>query len=548
MIHRIFRVTPARVERKRSVGRNVGVVGPAAIGLVFGLACGDGAVERFVDAEVAPGSDAAAADADGVGDAVIGGDAGFTAAVDPVEFVGLAAAEFTQEAVQVGPIPARGGQGERVGVCSGLGAFALYEVVPADGVRLVRRINPEVLGAGRNRCQHFTAAGPFVVVAHRGDETIEQPFLAVVDPATGRTIAVHSPSDAPSFEGLTYHDGWLYAAAHEAGVSIFRVQADGQITPQGDLTGLSNAWRPLFNPSRSELYVADAQGGVAIYDAADPRRPVLKARIPTEGTVKDLAVGEGSSDGYLYAASGVAGVEVIDLTVPGGPAAVARIDTPGSALGITLDGTRLVVADWGPMLIFDLATAERPVLIGHQKAYGAAGEPDPTGRVLDVFAEGGRVFAAEWAGLQMHRLVADADAPDLVLPEPLAFSRTATGTEPTAGIFVSNFGRRLLTIDRILGTSTFVAEPQRFVVPESSQRLVTVTFRPQRPREVRATLTFFSDDPDEPQAQLLVVGNRAGLQPGDEVPNLRMFALDGQEIELASLRGQPILLAYFATF
>ena len=519
--------------------------GPCGLALAIAVtACGGGAASPASTPDAGPAlDDTLRPDADVVivdAGADAGGEPSDAAGLgDPVTFLGRPTPEdYVQEAVEVGPV------GDRVATCGGLGAFAMYDVETTSRIRLVRRTFPEIDRTGRNRCQHFAPVDRFVVVAHHGDETLPQPFLATIDPNDGDTVAVHSPPDAPAFEGVASYGRVLYVAAHEAGLLIFQVGSDGTLTPHGTVGDLQNAWKPVVDPEHERLFVADAQGGVVAYDIRDPIAPRFTGRVTTQGTTKDLAVGRR----YVYAASGTAGVEVIDTGAPGAMEKIGRVDTPGSALGIALEGPRLVVADWGPTFVFDISAPAQPALMGHQKAHDLTGAPNAAGRILDVFVREGRLFAAEWNGLEVHQLIIDADAPDLLAPRQLTFPRTPVGGEEALGMTLRNVGRRPLQVHRIITPSSLSVEPTQFSLDPGRQRLVTITFRPVDLRAIRATVTIISDDPDEAEMVVPVSANEPGLHAGDEVPDLEMLTLDGQTLRLSELRGQPVLLAYFATF
>ena len=60
-------------------------------------------------------------------------------------------------------------------------------------------------------------------------------------------------------------------AQHEAGLALFQFTPAGQLTEQTSVTdGLANAWQPMEDEADERLYVADAQGGLAIYSLSDP--------------------------------------------------------------------------------------------------------------------------------------------------------------------------------------------------------------------------------------------------------------------------------------
>ena len=78
--------------------------------------------------------------------------------------------------------------------------------------------------------------------------------------------------------------------------------------------------------------------------------------------------------------------------------------------------------------------------------------------------------------------------------------------------------------------------------------LPSMTFDPATDMAQQGTLSIFSDDPDEAEYRVVLIGNRAGLSTGDEAPDFTFSDLNGFSHTLSAQRGKPVLLAYFATF
>ena len=283
---------------------------------------------------------------------------------------------------------------------------------------------------------------------------------------------------------------------------------------------------------------------MAVFDLADPTSPEHVVTVPTEGTVKDLAI----KNGYIYLASGTAGIEIVDARDRNAIRKVQRIDTPGSVLGIDANAGHVVVTDWNDVRVFRITEGGANLTrVGHQKAY-AREMPTPLGRILDVTLRDNTLFMAEWAGVQAHQIIPEARAPDIELTSTLEFARTEAGEETFASLVVRNIGERPLRVEDIDLQAPFFVDSSSFEVPPGGQRLLEIRFAPNASGPANSRLTVKSDDPDEPNAVTELVANQAGLQKGDRVPDLTFTDLSGFTHRLSDVRGQPVLLAYFATF
>ncbi|MCC7207033.1 MAG: hypothetical protein IT323_06990 [Anaerolineae bacterium] len=78
-------------------------------------------------------------------------------------------------------------------------------------------------------------------------------------------------------------DGRAYIAARQAGVRILAITPDGKLARLGGVATLGPAldvWLDVAQPSH--LWVAEGQGGVRLYDVADPETPQLALELPEQ--------------------------------------------------------------------------------------------------------------------------------------------------------------------------------------------------------------------------------------------------------------------------
>ena len=439
--------------------------------------------------------------------------------------------------------------GDQIGLCTGVQGMTVYRAADPCCLSLEARIEPS-LTRRYARCQHLAVEGNHLFLSNHGDELAPQPFITALDISRGFVEATTIDTierDGTLFEGIATAPGVLYAAQHEDGLAVFRIEGNGRpILVTEVAIGLENAWKPILDPAGAFIYVADAQGGVAVFDAADPLMPRFLAKAPTGGTVKDLAV----LGDYVYAAAGTAGVEVFDVRDPANIARTTTLDTPGSALGIAAEGRYLAVADWNDVQVYRLDDPGTPVRIGHQKAYlGSRPTPSPLGRVLDVDLHDGVIYMAEWQGPQAHRIIDEVAAPDVFVAATLELPRTAAGVVSSAGLFVQNLGERPLSVDEVTIEAPFtVSLSGANPIDPDRAALLEVVYEAPDTQPATATLSIRTNDPDEPVSSILVQVNQPGLRSGDPAPDLSFTDLNGFTHTLAAQRGKPVLLAYFATF
>ena len=471
---------------------------------------------------------------------VCGDSPGRPAADDPVAFLGRGTDNFRGFFEPVEVVRWK----DRIALCTGVRGVAVYRNDDPCCMSLEAAVRPDPR-IQFPRCQHLAFRDDWAIVANRGDELSPESFVTVIDmqePLLARRLSVLSDGET-SYEGVAVLNDTVYVAQHERGLGVVALSDAGVLTPVTTVSdSLQNAWKPYIDGDR--LYVADAQAGLVVFDIRDPRRPVFMGRAPTEGTLKALAI-----DGrYVYGASGSAGVEVFDVMDPLRPERVRRLDTQGSALGVSVDGDHLVVADWNDIVVYRRSDPASPTRLGHQKAY-TAGRPDPLGRILDVTMHDGVVYMAEWTNVQAHRVVPDAQAPDLRVDAVVELPRAPVGETSDTGLAIRNLGEQPLIITRTETSGPFSVEVFGAEVAPGGQALATLTFTPESDAAAEGSLTISSNDPDEPTVVVELQGNLPGLRTGDAVPDLTFTSLDGRRtLSLSSLRGQPVLLAYFATF
>lgn len=186
---------------------------------------------------------------------------------------------------------------------------------------------------------------------------------------------------------LAAGDGRAYVAARQAGVRIVAITPDGKLARLGGVATLGPALDVWLDATRpAQLWVAELQGGVRLYDVADPGAPQLALSLPEQAPAT-LVRAEAAR---LYVGHG-GEISALDISEP--PPAAPRflgtlnVDPPAaSAAGSTANariadlavvGSRIFAARAGSegadVVEFELI-GDGPLRIASRAGEGGAGE------------------------------------------------------------------------------------------------------------------------------------------------------------------------------
>lgn len=402
-----------------------------------------------------------------------------------------------------------------------------------------------------------------VYVSHRGNVDFH-PHLSVVDlnsagpDALAPVLAPSLFEEGVSYEGLDAENGYVYVALHADGIGVYqrdpvtnemsRVGGDDTIVPNAyDIEVVGNL-----------AYVVDEQAGLFVLDVTDPTAITEVSRLFVGGVERDLQV----QGDFVYIAAGGAGLAIVDVSDPANPAVVSYTPTYGTATRLGVDGDRVAVAAWNDTRVYDVSDRAAPRIIGaarleRPKTY--AGDTDrerpyPTSRALGVDLHGDVLYVGDWMTPYTYSIHQDRQAPYLVLPEDLFYMGIGTvevGATGTFALRVRNEGTADLTVYDIWATdAAFEITPPQARIAPGAETVFTITYTATTLDEEHAIVNIFSDDPNQPLRKGYVVGNAAGIGPGDPLPE----TLGTDVVTLAewssteAMEGRVTLLAYFATF
>lgn len=236
--------------------------------------------------------------------------------------------------------------------------------------------------------------------------------------AEGSRVELVSETALPqgsSARDVFVHQGYVYVAAHEAGLFIYDVSkplAPTQVATRGPEEGES--WNQVLVREQT-LYVASSKRGVMVFDLTDPKSPTAAGVIATGVNVTGL-----TADGkWLYAASPSPNAEVLimDATNARAPTIARRyyVEQSSPILGdlpwdVTVQDGRLYVSHgtYG-LTISDVSDPSKPTLLGNFEYSGGYT------RMAAVMSVGTTKVAFEAGeGWDAHLRVLDVTAPKVI--------------------------------------------------------------------------------------------------------------------------------------
>jgi len=438
------------------------------------------------------------------------------------------------EAVDVDVSP----NGRFVALCGGFGA-RINDLADPD--------NPVLAATVTSRCQR-SAWGPeledgtlVLYLAHHGDSWVPEPFLTTVhvDPDGDATQVTSESTPGVLYEGLRWHDGHLYVAAHAGGVRVYLTEPEGAPVHIGTVPGFTNAWKlDVGGPANEHLFVAD-DTRLQVLDISTPANATIVGGLDLVARARDVDA-EGDR---VYVATGGDGVEIVDISDPTSPSRVATIALEGSAQAVRAQGDLLAVAAWTYVALYD---TERLKLIGTEQTRGAGEFEQDFG----VDFRNGRVFVAEWERLYVLQHRPGYVAPDIWLTEQLFdFNAEDASTRTTE---VINRGPLPLEVSSVTTTDPALTVSASSLTVEPGQRTdLVLTYTPPAPDPASQRLVLQTNDVDPGQIDIELfvrVAQTGQVNVGDSITSAWGFLDPTGQDDVANLEGKVLFLAYFALF
>ena len=298
----------------------------------------------------------------------------------------------------------------------------------------------------------------------------------------------------PSFEGLDARDSVLAIAAHDDGVGLFHLNDPANPDFAIQIPTM-NAWDIVIDSTT--LIVGDGEYGIKFYDISNLTDPVLISEYLTVGAVKDLEL----NGSLLYIAEGSAGVELVDISDRENPILLDRFDTSGL-----------------------------------------------TNKIARMNAKDSVIYSAEWQHLQTFT-IGELDNADIDISSwDIAFPVLEVGGSDTFELLIENNGQFPLGISApYLNHNDFQALNFPDYIDAGGSAITQIIYTRSN-QNASGVLQISSNDPDEGEIELHLVGNYEGGIVGVEAPDftLPVVANGSGSFTLSDYAGKIVVIAFFA--
>ena len=174
--------------------------------------------------------------------------------------------------------------------------------------------------------------------------------LFIVHLATNAIVA-HIPTAAPVSD-ITLHDGYAYLCAESVIIVDSRAPEQSVIVSERDVAG--SAYRVVVDARASSVYVAALDGGLHIFDIAEPAVPRPIGSYATRGNATGVTFAE---DRVYLLDSGI-GVAVLDVSEPHEPRLHGTYENDALPIDAQVGGHYLYLLDSSGVQMIDTRTLE----------------------------------------------------------------------------------------------------------------------------------------------------------------------------------------------
>lgn len=328
--------------------------------------------------------------------------------------------------------------------------------------------------------------------------------------------------------GMVTDGDLLYALRHTGGLHTYDISS-GSLAQVHVLEGLGNPWSIVLGEDIA--YIADNDAMVHIVDLSDRRAPVLLASVDTGGGAQDLTL----DGGYLHVAVGSSGIET--FAVDGqGLTPVGSLSLGEPVIGVDASEGVLWATNHANVAVLD-ARDGLPVPVGSL--------PTPQWAMHPV-ADGTEAWVADWETVRTYSAQLEpAPIADLSQQALYFFEGSAT-----VEVTLSNRGGAPLEVAAAeVADPRFTVSVADSVVAPGEETPVTITFVDDG-EPIDSSLCLVTNDPTTPLQSLSVSATNTGsaIGIGEVALDFTLTDLDGTSHTLSQQLGNPVVLAYFATW
>ncbi|RME00777.1 MAG: choice-of-anchor D domain-containing protein, partial [Calditrichaeota bacterium] len=288
----------------------------------------------------------------------------------------------------------------------------------------------------------------------------------------------------------------------------------------------------------SFLFVADGAAGFTVIDLHAQATPKVIANRPTTALAQDVVVYQN----HAYVAVGSSGMDVFDLADPAAPKFVTNYHVDGFTNHLNISGQRAYLANWETVEIVDISDPDSPQLVATQHALQ---------RAMTVAVQDRIFYVGDWSTLRIYRYD-DFPVPDINTdPLELSFGTVPVGQQQVLDLRIENLGLEPLQVKSISVTGAgFSVSSATFTLNRFESRTIPVTYAPLSQHRVSGFISIQSDDPDESQKIVPLIGGERTIGVGDSPADFTLQDTDGQTYHLQDFiqKKNVIVLAFYASW
>lgn len=337
----------------------------------------------------------------------------------------------------------------------------------------------------------------------------------------------YNPSgNMEALEGGALNGDTIYCAAHQNGLYLVSIVNPSSPQRVGIFSlGSSAAWN--VEAKDSFLFVANGRFGLTVLGLQGGIHTI--ANLTLAGLANDIVL----SNDIAVLSLGGAGLATVDISNPHNPFLRDTISTDGCVWGIGITGNMVIAGSWRVMELFDISDPDNIVRAGWENtktwALGADIRDDSI------------IAVADWRGMSCYKIGADP-GPDIdIYPQILDFGPVTDTVDTT--VIVRNTGSGVLNVTSISTPSGIIVNPNTFEIQPGDSECLTVSA--YGAGNVRSSIVYTSNDPDEPNKTEEVYKNNSGFpQYGSVAPDFTLSGTDGQNHTLSDYQGKVVYLEF----
>ena len=342
-----------------------------------------------------------------------------------------------------------------------------------------------------------------------------------------------------SYEHAIIFNDIAYLAVHDYGVEVLDIT-----NPSNPLHITEVLTSNAFTLARKDnyIYVADGTAGLTVLDITDPRSPKNIISVSVSALALDIVV----NGNYAYLAAGSSGLYIFDISDPESPVIISNYYKSGFTTHINVSGNFAYLANWDNVDIVDIADPFNPNQAGSQHSFA---------RAMAIAVKDNTFYVGDWRTLRIYQFE-NQPVPDInTLPLEMNFGTIPVGGLQKQSLRIDNFGKEPLTISSLTVDATsqgkgFTVEQASFTLNTNESRLINVTYEPVNTTKVSGFITILSNDPDESQKIIPILGGVNNVGVGDIPADFNLLDTEGSLHRLGDYIAQQkvIVIALFASW